>query len=131
MPFLGPFRHVNDRELPFIAHLPSLHLTRSCRAFSQTLTTPALNRRSSRWFAASSCKAAAEGLPPSLTQHRPPAERTYAIRQLPFRTRTPRLLKGIQLSFSARGSRAPARGAGHVRIAAAAAHLPRAFPGTP
>src|SRR6266542_1698296 len=46
------------------------HLTRSCRAFSATLTTPALNRRSSRWFAASSCKAAAEGLPPSLAQHR-------------------------------------------------------------
>jgi hypothetical protein len=34
MPFFGPFRHVYDRELPFIAHLPSLHLTRSCRAFS-------------------------------------------------------------------------------------------------
>src|SRR6266542_1618524 len=62
------------------------HLTRSCRAFSATLTTPALNRRSSRWFAASSCKAAAEGLPPSLTQHRQLAERTYAICRLPFRT---------------------------------------------
>src|SRR6266542_1073760 len=62
------------------------HLTRSCRAFSATLTTPALNRRSSRWFAASSCKASAEGLPPSLTQHRQPANRTHATSQLPFRT---------------------------------------------
>ena len=62
------------------------HLTRSCRAFSATLTTPALNRHSSQWFAASSCKAAAEGPPPSLTQHRQLAERTYAICHLPFRT---------------------------------------------
>ena len=51
-----------------------------CRVFSATLTTPALNRRSSRWFAASSCKATAEGLPPSLAQHRQPADRTYATR---------------------------------------------------
>lgn len=46
------------------------HLTRSWRAFSVTLTTPALNRRSSRWFVATSCKTATEGQPPSLTQHR-------------------------------------------------------------
>ena len=39
------------------------------RAFSVTLTTPALYRRSLRWFEASSYKAASEDLPPSLVQH--------------------------------------------------------------
>ena len=33
-----------------------------------TLTTPALDRRSLRWFEASPCRAASEGPPPSLTQ---------------------------------------------------------------
>ena len=37
------------------------HLTRSRRALSATLTTPALNRRSLRWFEASPCKATPEG----------------------------------------------------------------------
>src|SRR3954452_23391725 len=37
------------------------HLTRSRRAVSATLTPSALNRRSLRWFAASPCRAAAEG----------------------------------------------------------------------
>ena len=45
------------------------HLTRSCRAFSATLTTPALDRRSLRWFGLSACTASPEGLPPSLAQH--------------------------------------------------------------
>ena len=39
-------------------------------AFSVTLTTLAFDQRSLRWFEASSCKAAPEGLPPSLVQHR-------------------------------------------------------------
>ena len=38
-----------------------LPLTRSRRALSATLTTPALNRRSLRWFEASPCKATPEG----------------------------------------------------------------------
>src|SRR5271155_790027 len=58
----------------------------SAAPFPATLTTPALNRRSSRWFAASSCKATAEGQPPSPAQHRQLASRTHATRQLPFRT---------------------------------------------
>ena len=37
-----------------------------CAAFSATLTTPALNRRSLRWFEASPCRATPEDLPPSL-----------------------------------------------------------------
>jgi hypothetical protein len=37
------------------------HLTHSRRAFSATLTTPALNRRSLRWFEASPCRATPEG----------------------------------------------------------------------
>ena len=45
------------------------HLTRSCRAFSETLTTTALDRRSFRWFGLSACTASPEGRPPSLAQH--------------------------------------------------------------
>src|SRR5680860_678112 len=41
--------------------LPVAHLTRSRRAFSATLTTSALDRRSLRWFGASPCRAAPEG----------------------------------------------------------------------
>src|SRR5215211_7520016 len=53
------FRHVisGSLALAFVVH--------TCRArrrdFSATLTTPALNRRSSRWFEASPCRAAPEG----------------------------------------------------------------------
>ena len=53
------FRHVisGSLSLAFLAH--------TCRAqrrdFPVTLTTTALNRSSSRWFAASACTAAAEG----------------------------------------------------------------------
>ena len=45
------------------------HLTRSLARLSATLTTPALDRRSSRWFAAPPARLTAEGLPPSLAQH--------------------------------------------------------------
>jgi hypothetical protein len=44
------------------------HLTHCWCAFPATLTTPALDRRSSRWFGASPCRAAPEGQPPSLLQ---------------------------------------------------------------
>jgi hypothetical protein len=43
------------------ARLRDPHLPRSRRDFSATLTTPALDRRSSRWFGASPCRAAPEG----------------------------------------------------------------------
>ena len=41
------------------------HLTRSRRAFSATLSTPALDRRTLRWFAASPYRAATKGHQPS------------------------------------------------------------------
>ena len=37
--------------------------------FTATLTTPALDRRSLRWFGISACTATPEGPPPSLAQH--------------------------------------------------------------
>ena len=53
-----------------LAHLLGSHLTCSWHAVSATLTTPALDRRSLRWFRTSPCRATPEDLPPSLTQHR-------------------------------------------------------------
>ena len=47
------------------ARLLGPHLTRSRRAFSATLSTPALDRRTLRWFAASPCRAAAEDHQPN------------------------------------------------------------------
>ena len=44
------------------------HLMRSRRTFSVTLTTSALDRRSSRWFGARPCRSAPGGPPPSLVQ---------------------------------------------------------------
>ena len=52
------------------ARLLSSHLTHSWHAFSATLTTPALDRRSLRRFETSPCRAISEGHPPSLVQHR-------------------------------------------------------------
>ena len=54
-------------------------------AFSATLTTPALNRRSLRWFGLPACTANPEDLPPSLAQHgscRRPSTSPHS----PFRT---------------------------------------------
>lgn len=50
------------------ARLLDPYLTHSRRAVSASLTTPALNRRSMRWFEATPCRAAPEGLPPSPAQ---------------------------------------------------------------
>ena len=52
------------------ARLLGSHLTDYMSAFPATLTTPALDRRSLRWFAATACTAATEGPPPSPAQHR-------------------------------------------------------------
>jgi hypothetical protein len=41
--------------------LLAAHLTRSRQAFAATLTTPALNRRSLRWFGIPACTANPEG----------------------------------------------------------------------
>jgi hypothetical protein len=49
--------------------LPDPHLTRSPPPFAATLTTPALNRRSLRWFGVSPCRATPEGRPPSSAEH--------------------------------------------------------------
>src|SRR5205807_8083265 len=45
------------------------HLTRSRRAFSATLKTPALDRSPLRWFGLSACTASPKGQPSSLAQH--------------------------------------------------------------
>ena len=50
------------------ARLLDPHLTRSRHAVSASLTTPALNRRSMRWFEVTPCTAAPEGLAPSPAQ---------------------------------------------------------------
>jgi hypothetical protein len=47
------------------ARLLGPHLTRSKRAFSAALSTPALDRRTLRWFAASPCRATAEAHRPT------------------------------------------------------------------
>ena len=46
------------------ARLPGPHLTHSGCAFSATLTTPALDRRSLRWFGTSPCRAIPGGRSP-------------------------------------------------------------------
>ncbi len=59
--------HIVSTRHQWIAHARLLgpHLTRSKRAFSATLSTPALDRRTSRWFAASPCRATAEAHQPT------------------------------------------------------------------
>ena len=50
------------------------------------LTTPALNRRSLRWFGISACTATPEDLPPSLAQHGSCRRSSTSSSSLPFRT---------------------------------------------
>ncbi len=52
------------------AHLHISYLTRSCPAFSVTLTTLTLNQRSLRWFDDHFWKSSSEGPPPSFLQLR-------------------------------------------------------------
>ena len=61
------FRHFISGSLAFVSIDP--YLTRSCPAFSVTLTTLALYQRSLRWFETSTCMAVSRGLPSSLMQH--------------------------------------------------------------
>ena len=63
-----------------IAHLP-----RYSETSPAALTTPALNRRSLRWFGISACTATPEDLPPSLAQHGS-CRRSSTSSSLPFRT---------------------------------------------
>jgi hypothetical protein len=83
---LFPFDISSDGLLPFAFLTLTCHI--HC-GFSAMLTTPALNRRRLRWFAASPCRAAAEGLPPSSV-----------------RLRFERVLY-LNTSFSVRGARYP------------------------
>ena len=63
--------HVSRRHQWFTCvHLLISHLTQSSCAFSVTLTTPALYRRSLRWFGGCFQKPPPEGLPPSQLQLR-------------------------------------------------------------
>jgi hypothetical protein len=69
-PVLTPSGHFSTRQQWFAhARLLTPYLTRSCPAFSSTLTTTALDRCSLRRFEAYSCKSAPRGLPSSLMQH--------------------------------------------------------------
>ena len=70
-PFLMSSDHVSRRHQWFTCvHLLISHLTQSGCAFSVTLTTPALYRRSLRWFGGCFQKPPPEGLPPSQLQLR-------------------------------------------------------------
>ena len=60
---------------------PSAHRETSTPA----LTTPALDRRSLRWFGISACTATPQDLPPSLAQHGS-CQRSSTSSSLPFRT---------------------------------------------
>src|SRR5664280_2422525 len=69
------FRHVNDREPSFIAHLPGPHLTRSCRAFSTTFKTTVFSQRPLPWFRAFFRKTALEGQQTSISHAAPQSTR--------------------------------------------------------
>jgi hypothetical protein len=61
------FRHVVSGSRVFVSI--GAHLTKSCFAFSVTLTTMAFDHSSLRWFEASTCMAAPRGLPSSSVRH--------------------------------------------------------------
>ena len=64
-----------------IAHPP-----RYSETSTAALTTPALDRRSLRWFGISACTATPEDLPPSLAQHGSCRRSSTSSSSLPFRT---------------------------------------------
>ena len=61
------FRHFISGSLVFVSI--GTYLTKSCFAFSVTLTTVAFDHSSLRWFEACSCKPAPRGLPSSSAKH--------------------------------------------------------------
>ena len=79
------------------------------------LTTPALDRRSLRWFGISACTATPEDLPPSLAQHGS-CRRSSTSSSLPFRTHgewregtsPSRSLRTVRDSLPSYGSHSPA-----------------------
>ena len=77
------FRCVSSGSHMFVfsSHTRPAHRETSTAA----LTTPALDRRSLRWFGISACTATPEDLPPSLAQHGS-CRRSSTSSSLPFRT---------------------------------------------
>ena len=78
------FRCVSSGSHMFVfsSHTRPAHRETSTAA----LTTPALNRRSLRWFGISACTATPEDLPPSLAQHGSCRRSSTSSSSLPFRT---------------------------------------------
>ncbi len=69
-PSFGVIKSLSTRQQWFThVRLLVAYLARSWRAVSATLTTPALDRRSLRWFGISACTATPEDLPPSQIEH--------------------------------------------------------------
>ena len=70
LPVSMPLQSLSMRQQWFThVRLLVTYLARSWRTVSATLTTPALNRRSLRWFEISACTATPEDLPPSQIEH--------------------------------------------------------------
>ena len=78
------FRCVSSGSHMFVfsSHTRPAHRETSTAA----LTTPALDRRSLRWFGISACTATPEDLPPSLAQHGSCRRSSTSSSSLPFRT---------------------------------------------
>ena len=78
------FRCVSSGSHMFVfsSHTRPAHSETSTAA----LTTPALDRRSLRWFGVSACTATPEDLPPSLAQHGSCRRSSTSSSSLPFRT---------------------------------------------
>ena len=78
------FRCVSSGSHMFVfsSHTRPAHSETSTAA----LTTPALDRRSLRWFGISACTATPEDLPPSLAQHGSCRRSSTSSSSLPFRT---------------------------------------------
>ena len=83
MPSLFRFDASSNRSHMFVfsSHTRPAHSETSTAA----LTTPALDRRSLRWFGISACTATPQDLPPSLAQHGS-CRRSSTSSSLPFRT---------------------------------------------
>ena len=109
------FRCVSSGSHMFVfsSHTRPAHSETSTAA----LTTPALDRRSLRWFGISACTATPQDLPPSLAQHGS-CRRSSTSSSLPFRTHgewregtsPSRSLRTVRDSLPSYGSHSPAWG---------------------
>ena len=108
------FRCVSSGSHMFVfsSHTRPAHRETSTAA----LTTPALDRRSLRWFGISACTATPEDLPPSLAQHGSCRRSSTSSSSLPFRTHgewregtsPSRSLRTVRDSLPSYGSHSPA-----------------------